>query len=296
MKTIDADNFFGPRLKNQWVLFLSGSLFLHLFVVLLWNFLSPLPRFFDSSRNGPLQSIELVELPEQWKTVGKKEGKKGAVTPRQMAFKSIAPTIIPPQKLIPPELSNNTKWSDLSVTSGNQTATKGLSKIQTGLISAPVKSLKEMAATDLSKLGQLARGDLGQIGKSGLSIQFEIPEGVDIDELNQSEMLLYAFRQRIEELYLSSLFRAYQDYVLKNPHILAKLQAVAGDSVLTGKISYDSDGEKIRLAFPSVSSSQDLNGFFEEVLRGVEKIPNPPGILFKKNESFSLAYSLFIKN
>ena len=292
--------------RGSW--FLVASIFLHVFGFLLWQSLPPLSLFNIFKHPQPVKSIELVELPEKWRTVGKKNGVVDAMTPHKMPLsslsaaktsESIMPRSMPqsqpeprqplaPQQLLHPGATN---WAELAKAQARQ------SQKITGAqeLRPQIKLLKDMVSTDLSKLGQISRGELGKIGQSGLGIQFEIPEGVDLDELNQSEALLYSFRARIEDLYLSSIFRTYQNYLLKNPHIVERLQGLQGKIVLTGKVNYNSQGNKIELSWPQLSSNEDLNTFFAEVIKGLESLPNPPKFLFKKSPYFALNYTLFIK-
>ena len=126
---------------------------------------------------------------------------------------------------------------------------------------------------------------------SNIDIIFEPPEGISEDELNSFEKIYYSFQKRSFEKYVSSYIKSFNEILLKKPY--AK-QLILGDRhKLTGKVTFDKDGNIISVKILKWSNNDDVQKLFEKTLTGINKLSNPPKNITQKGK-FSLYYSLTI--
>ena len=131
-----------------------------------------------------------------------------------------------------------------------------------------------------------------QLRQSGVSVQMEVPKGVSIDELNEMEMMFYTFQKRSAIQYVHSILRTIDSYELKYPHL--KFPLTKQKERLLSKLTFDENGNVVRIQILSHASSEQLAHFFETVLRDMGSLPNPPRALFKASTEFSILYALAI--
>lgn len=130
------------------------------------------------------------------------------------------------------------------------------------------------------------------IRNTGFNIHFEPPEGVKEDELNSAEKMFYAFQKRTFVTYLNSFVKTYQQTLLKKP--LLKNELKSARHLLTGKIVFDKEGHIIKIQILRSSPSDEIHHLFEETLKEIRKLPNPPADLIKKDKNFTIYYQLNI--
>lgn len=130
------------------------------------------------------------------------------------------------------------------------------------------------------------------LNNSDFALNPEIPEGVDVNELNSAEKIFYSFKKRTMEQYLSSFVDQYQTTKKIKPQITKKL--IDGRHALSGRITFDKDGNIVTIKIIKSSQDDDIHNLFEETLKGINKVPNPPKDLLSKNEQFSIYYILKI--
>ncbi|MCP4911830.1 MAG: hypothetical protein GY909_01830 [Oligoflexia bacterium] len=130
------------------------------------------------------------------------------------------------------------------------------------------------------------------IRNTGFNIHFEPPEGVKEDELNSAEKMFYAFQKRTFVTYLNSFVKTYQQTLLKKP--LLKKELKNARHLLTGKIVFDKEGHIIKIQILRSSPSDEIHHLFEETLKEIRKLPNPPADLIKDDKNFTIYYQLNI--
>ena len=129
------------------------------------------------------------------------------------------------------------------------------------------------------------------MNRSNLSIRFLPPEGVDEDELNSVEKIFWSFKKRTYLSYISSFIKTYNQFVLRRPQIK---QAIAREGhTIEGRVIFDKNGNIVRIKITRPSSNDDFHQLFEETLKGIHKLPNPPKNILEA-EQFTVYYQLRI--
>lgn len=144
-------------------------------------------------------------------------------------------------------------------------------------------SLSKYGPRNFSATSKFAKG-------SNLGIHFEVPEGVDISELNESEMVFYSFKKRIAQTFINTLFNVYDKFSLSNPHVHLPVAGV--EETLTGQLTFDHLGKIDEVKIMKGSDDSKTQEFFEEVLDNVRGLPNPPKALINSSQKFVVYFSL----
>lgn len=130
------------------------------------------------------------------------------------------------------------------------------------------------------------------VNKNSFNIHFEPPEGVSEDELNSSEKIFYSFQKRTFTSYVNSFLKTYNEVLLKKPFINNVLNNE--EHLLTGKITFDYEGNITKIRIFRSSTNDDLHALFEETLKEIRSLPNPPKDLVKNKKTFDIYYQLNI--
>ncbi len=119
-------------------------------------------------------------------------------------------------------------------------------------------------------------------------LQFDLPEGTTLDELNSSEKKFFSFQKRTFTTYVHSFISTYQSEILSHPQI--KYHMNQGNHLLTGRIIFDKEGNIISVKIIKSSPSDEIHNLFEKTLIGIHKLPNPPLELVGDREEFAIYY------
>jgi len=271
---------------NQTIIItILASFFFHTFVVLLLNFLTPYIKF-DTNKSLVERSIVIQKAPvsilKKYRTKGVKDGMLDSV--------SINPTSSSPgQKSRPHKKAaeKKTNFSSLKLNFNSMDRGKVL------IAPSRPKSLKDLVNADLPYITKDDKLKARFFSKSNLQIMLVPPKGVPEDQLNKSELIFYGFRKRIEQSYISSIYTAYDDFILKNPRFVFT-PSQGKEEKLVVKVSYDKEGNIRVLKIISASENLKIQGFFEDVMKGVGYLPNPPTSLTKEEDEFTIYYNLII--
>ncbi|MBT3981361.1 MAG: hypothetical protein HOE90_08405 [Bacteriovoracaceae bacterium] len=266
-----------------------ASIFFHTFVVLLLNFLAPYINF-DANRSLVDRSIVIEKAPvsilKKYRTKGVEDGMLDSV--------SINPSSSSPgQKSRPHKkvkaAGKKTNFSSLKLNFNSMDRGK--------ILIAPgrPKSLKDLVNADLPYITKDDKLKARFFSKSNLQIMLVPPKGIPEDQLNKSELIFYGFRKRIEQSYISSIYTAYDDFILKNPRFVFT-PSEGKEEKLVAKISYDKNGNIRVLKIISASENLKIQRFFENVMKGVGYLPNPPTSLTKEEDEFTIYYNLIINS
>ena len=129
--------------------------------------------------------------------------------------------------------------------------------------------------------------------KSDFQIHFETPEGVDEDELNSAEKKYYSFQKRTFESYFHAFLKSYNSRLRSHPQLKGPLQRER--HALTGRVTFDQQGNIVSIKILKWSKSDEVQELFEETLKSIRSLPNPPkSLLFKENKEFNIYYQLQI--
>ncbi|HXH32299.1 MAG TPA: hypothetical protein VNJ01_15980 [Bacteriovoracaceae bacterium] len=128
------------------------------------------------------------------------------------------------------------------------------------------------------------------LSNSDISVNLEVPEGVNPDELNKYELMFYGFQRRTAINYVNSFFKNLDKFQLANPHL--EFPMTGSKQVLTGRITYDEKGNIKKINMVRWSNVEKIQDFFVDVLKEMDTLHNPPEALWKKSGEFSIFFSL----
>jgi hypothetical protein len=130
------------------------------------------------------------------------------------------------------------------------------------------------------------------LSNSDVMVRLEVPEGVNPDELNEYELMFYGFQRRTAINYVNSFYKHLDKFVAQNPHIAFPMTDTK--QVMTGRLTYDDQGNIKQIKMIRWSNEGRLQGFFEEVLKDMDTLHNPPQALWNKSGEFSIFFSFIV--
>ncbi|MBT3585697.1 MAG: hypothetical protein HN509_12400 [Halobacteriovoraceae bacterium] len=264
----------------------------------------PLPKHIK------VEKISRQQL-KQYRTVGVKNGKKGyteklqkgKILPKKFTRKIVKPrkpraqrstTVSPPVKTLSlaalkADTSVSKTIKQIEARSKIKQKKEKEEKVKLSLLSNnAVMQQRQNILKDLA-----ANPDSAQaIQNTGFDIKFEPPEGVSEDELNSMEKIYYSFQRRTFETYVTSFLKTYRTMLLRRPQIKRPLKEKI--HVLTGRVIFDKDGNIISIKIIRSSADDDVHDLFEDTLKEMRALPNPPKDLVRKDGQFSIYYQLKI--
>ncbi len=162
-----------------------------------------------------------------------------------------------------------------------------LPKVDTAIkgITFENKELKTMAQESFGGAHEVMGGDR-------ISLRYEVPNGKTLDELNESELRLYGFLRRGAKNYTTSIMAELHEFEMKYPHLHFPLTDTK--QVLTGRLTYDEKGNLKQIKMIRWTNVDKLQGFFENVLKRMEIMQNPPKELWAENGEFTVFITLQI--
>lgn len=129
---------------------------------------------------------------------------------------------------------------------------------------------------------------------SNLNLVFEPPEGVKEDELNSFEKMLYGFQKRAFNSYLNAFQKALGKQLTKRPYLLNGIKL--NKYHMIGKVDFDEKGNIVKIKMVKWSNDDYIQELFEETLKEIKSIPNPPNMIVNKDGKFTFYYQLVIGN
>lgn len=160
---------------------------------------------------------------------------------------------------------------------------------QLALKAEPVKQV----AARTQHAGSAALSGSPTLSKSLMNMQVEVPEGVAADELNQFELQFYGFQKRLVSKYLNSIELQVREY---EKRFSMQALGVAGKHVMTGRVTFDSDGNIKQIKMVRWTQAEKIQSLFEEVLKSMIALPNPPKMLRNSSGEIVVFYTLTVDN
>lgn len=159
-------------------------------------------------------------------------------------------------------------------------------------------SLKSKEFKDFSKSfpsGGLAISDMisGAQKISDAVVSIEVPEGIEPDELNEYELMFYGFQKRTAINYVNSILRNLDKFQKTHPHFKIPSN---GRIIMTARMTYDSEGNVQQIKMIRWTHVSELQNLFEDIVKDIDQLHNPPKALWEKNGEFSMFYTLEINN
>lgn len=130
------------------------------------------------------------------------------------------------------------------------------------------------------------------LNNTGFNLHFEPPEGIPEDELNSAEKIFYSFQKRTFMGYVNSFLSSYQSALTKHPAIQNALTSER--HLLTGRITFDKEGNIVRIKILRSSANDEIHRLFEETLLNIRSLPNPPQAIIEDKDEFNIYYQLRI--
>ena len=143
------------------------------------------------------------------------------------------------------------------------------------------------------KIAGARPSDRSFLRQTDLNIQFDPPEGVSEDELNDAEKTFWSFKKRVYQTYASSVLSTYNRLLLSRPQLKKRLKN-ARKQVMAGKMVFDREGNTVKIKILRAAPEEEFQTLFEESLRNIPKIPNPPQGLLSSEGELTLYYELII--
>ncbi len=256
----------------------------------------------------PARPIQLTELPlkaRQIRTLGVKNGSRKnsvLVTPKEAPsrprlpidpFKAAAamnqpqlrPTAPVPQRTAPGLRSTPTPGQNPY----RRPAPRASALEQLARSARPVQEV----ATTVQTGGQAQLVNSPTLSKTAINMQVEVPEGVAADELNEYELMFYGFQKRMMEKYLAAIMVQVRHYERTHPQ---RSLVPEGRHIMTGRVTFDTKGNIKQIKMVRWSQAQGLQNMFEDVLKAMDSVPNPPRQLWEKQGEFTVFYNLTVNN
>ncbi len=157
-----------------------------------------------------------------------------------------------------------------------------------------VQSVQRQRGMKQDLMKQLGPGSANAnlANRSDIQVHFEPPEGVSEDELNSVEKMFYSFQKRTFEGYFNSFITTYNRVVQLRPGLKRTLQTEVHH--LTGRVTFDREGNIVSIKILRWTQDDNLQKLFEETLKEIKSLPNPPKDIIGKDEQFNIYYQLKI--
>lgn len=160
-------------------------------------------------------------------------------------------------------------------------------------ISMQDKSFKDYAKSYPSGVADVTGLKVGGFKISDAVIGIENPDGVEPDELNQNELVYYGFQKRMLVGLITSIMKEAEKFSVK--HRNYKLDPNT-KLHMTARLTYDGEGNVKQIKMIRWTHLDEIQGVFEESMKNMNRLNNPPKMLWTKNGEFNVFYSWIITN
>lgn len=126
---------------------------------------------------------------------------------------------------------------------------------------------------------------------SSLEYYYDPPKGVPLSELNSLEKIFYSFQKRTRETTITAMFRSLERNKLSKPKLLGSLKT--DKHVLKGKVTFDTQGNIVKIKILNWSNDDQVQTFFEDALK-LLKFPNPPKAFVLDDGTFEFTITLYV--
>lgn len=143
--------------------------------------------------------------------------------------------------------------------------------------------------------GGLAISDMmrGTQKISDAVVSIEVPDGIEPDELNKYELMFYGFQKRTAMNYINSILSNLNKFQKSHPNY----QLPSTSRILmTARVTYDPEGNVMQIKMVRWTHVNEIQNLFENVVKEIDQLHNPPKQLWEKQGQFSMFYTLEILN
>jgi len=124
-------------------------------------------------------------------------------------------------------------------------------------------------------------------------VSIEVPDGVEPDQLNEYELMFYGFQKRVAINYVNSILKNLNKFQKTHPNYRLPSQARI---TMTARITYDKEGNVMQIKMVRWTKTNEIQNLFEDIVKGIDQLHNPPKALWKSKNEFSMYYTLDILN
>lgn len=273
--------------NSKLYIFTLFSLIFHFSLMAVMNFIkvesNPVPMAFEESK--PLNILDM-------RTVGIKNGKENAVPlkpkakPEQKEKISAKDLTFNPIENIPLE-----KF-ETKVRPGKAALLKKQSKKLNPKLS--INNTKIKSFLNENSLETTPSSLLSRLDDADVLFDLEVPKGVAEDELNKHELVFYSFRKRTALAYVNSFQKQLNRFETSNPHL--RFPLTAQPETIAGKITYDKNGDILKIETLKYTQIKKLQDFFMDVLQDMSTLPNPPKEVINESDQFVINFVLSVNS
>lgn len=273
--------------KSKIYIFAALSLIFHFSVMTVMDFIKieiiPLKLSFEETK--PLNILDL-------RTVGIKKGIKDAVPLQRKAKREEKDRISAKDLSFNPIENIPLEKFEKKTRPGKAALLKKQEKKLNPKLSINNSKIKSFLADDSynsSSAAQLARLDDAEV-----LFDLEVPKGVAEDELNKHELVFYSFRKRTALAYVNSFQKQLNKFEMTNPHL--RFPLTSQPETIAGKITYDRNGDILRIETLKYTQIEKLQDFFMNVLQDMSSLPNPPEEVINESDQFVINFVLSVNS
>lgn len=124
-------------------------------------------------------------------------------------------------------------------------------------------------------------------------VSIEVPDGTPQDELNKFELMYYGFQKRTAIAYANSILTNLDKFNRRYPHFKLKDQP---NITMTARMTYDEKGNVKQIKMIRWTHVNEIQNFFEDVMKNMDQLNNPPKSLWETQGEFSMFFTLEIIN
>ena len=136
-------------------------------------------------------------------------------------------------------------------------------------------------------------GHIQAFKNSRFDIGLEPIEGLSEDEFNKIEQIFYSFSKRNFSIYASSILQNLEIFFKNYPNYF-QLNPINENIIFLARVTFDKDGYAITRQILRTSPEKPLKEFFENVIDGIYRLPNPPKKIVEISGEFSMFYKITI--
>ena len=250
------------------------SIFGHLTVLSLGFMLLELDLFTRSSDSEKqlfqVETISPAQL-KKYKMVGSKDGKENLFS----------------MPITSPLSLSQLRGNNIKATLASRPAPQPVAQVVSSQVALQEKIKKQIVQELLPSMPNQKL-----INAADFHIKFEPPKGVSEDELNSVEKIFYSFYQRSYKNYLSSFIQSYNTLMQDRPYLKEKISSKSHG--LSGKVIFDREGNIVSIKIIQWSDDDNIQALFEQTLKNMNPLYNPPKELIQENGEFALYYRLLV--
>jgi len=162
-------------------------------------------------------------------------------------------------------------------------------------ISNPKKLTLDNFSVQKSNLKQIKKSKIfslpnKMINNTNFNIGIAPIDETKLDKLNSVDKKFFSFQKRVFKKYIQNFLKSYQNKKTIHPNL--KDEILRDRFKLFGKLTYDHNGHIISLKILNKVDKKNIQLLFEETLKEINFIPNPPKELLNKKQQFSIYYQL----